>query len=107
MIIVVLSAATGMLVGLLRFPVFSLVPVVVFSAAGAAGSGIFAGASTDTIVLEVLGSIAAPQIAYLPISLAVELIGSSRWASHVRAAIRHHFRAEHHVWSLGRPRRRH
>jgi hypothetical protein len=107
MIIVVLSAATGMLVGLLRFPVFSLVPVVVFSAVSVAGSGVIAGAPTDTIVLEVLGSIAAPQYAYLAISLAGELIGSSRWASHVRAEIRHHFRAEHHVWPLGRPRRRH
>ena len=83
MIIVVLSAAAGILLALVRVPVFSLVPVVVFFAAGAAGTGIVAGTAPKTIALEVIGSIIAPQYAYLGISLAAELICSSRWASHV------------------------
>ena len=48
MIIVVLSAATGSLLALLRFPVFSLVPVVVSFAAGTATTAIVAG-PTETI----------------------------------------------------------
>ena len=95
MIIVVLSAATGSLLALLRFPVFSLVPVVV-SFAGAAATAIVAG-PTETIALEVIGSIVTLQLVYLGASLAAELIGSSRWAAHVRAAIEHYFGAERHV----------
>ena len=52
MLILVLSAATGSLLALLRFPVFSLVPVVVSFAAGAAATAIVAAASTETIALE-------------------------------------------------------
>jgi len=107
MIIVVLSAAAGILLALVRVPVFSLVPVVVFFAAVAAGTGIVAGTAPKTIALEVIGSIIAPQYAYLGISLAAELICSSRWASHVRAAIGYHFDAERHVWPFRSPRRRH
>ncbi len=83
LIIVVLSAAAGMLLALLRFPVLSLVPVVVFFAAG---SALVAGAPTETII-DVIGSIAAPQFAYLGVSLAVELTG---W-------LRQHFDAERHA----------
>ena len=107
MIIVVLSAAAGILLASVRVPVFLLVPVVVFFAAVAAGTGIVAGTAPKTIALEVIGSIIAPQYAYLGISLAAELICSSRWASHVRAAIGHHFGAERHVGPFGSPRRRH
>ena len=89
MIIVVLSAATGSLLALLRFPVFALVPVVVSFAAGAAATAIVAAAPTETIALEVIGSIVTPQLAYLGASLAAELIGSSKWAAHLRAAIGH------------------
>jgi hypothetical protein len=96
MLIAVLSAATGSLLALLRFPVFSLVPVVVSFAAGAAATAIVA-APAETIALEVIGSIVTPQLAYLGASLAAELIGSSRWAAHVRAAIGHYFGAKRHV----------
>ena len=63
MLIVVLSAATGSLLALLRFPVFSLVPVVVSFAAGAAATAIVAAAPTETIALAVIGSIVTPQLA--------------------------------------------
>jgi hypothetical protein len=79
MMIVVLSAAAGILLASVRFPVFSLVPVVVSFAAGAAGTGIVAGTAPKTIALEVIGSIVAPQYAYLGVSLVAELICSSRW----------------------------
>jgi hypothetical protein len=94
--IVALSAVAGILLALVRFPVFSLVPVVVSFAAGAAVAGIVAGAPEETIVLGVIGSIVAPQFAYLGASLTAELIGSSRWASHVWAALGHHFGAQRH-----------
>jgi hypothetical protein len=106
MMLMVLSGAAGIVLALLRFPVFSLVPIVVFFGAGAAGKGIVVGAPIETITLEVIGSIAAPQFAYLGVSLAVEFIGPSRWASHVRAAIGLHLGAER-FWPFGSPRRRH
>ena len=106
MLIMVLSAAAGTVLALLRFPVFSLLPVVVLFAAGAAVTGILTEAPTETIALEVIGSIAAPQFAYLGVSFAVEFIRSSRCVSDLRAAIGRHFSAEHHVWPFGSPRRR-
>jgi hypothetical protein len=97
MMVVVLSAAVGILLALLRFPAWFLVPVAAFLGADAMLTGIVAGVPTETIALEVLGSIAAPQFAYLGVSVAVELSGLLRWASHVRAAIGRHFGAERPV----------
>ena len=85
MLVVVLSAAVGFLLALLCVPAWLLVPVAAFFGADVMLTGIVSGVPLETIALEVLGSIAAPQFAYLGVSVAVELVGSSRWASHVQA----------------------
>ena len=87
MLFVIFGVPVGALVALQRFPVFSLAPVVALFAAGAIVTGIATGHDPRAIVIEVLGAIASPQLAYLTASLTVYLILSSRLLPTVQAAI--------------------
>ena len=71
MLFVIFGVPVGALVALQRFPVFSLAPVVALFAAGAIVTGIATGHDPRAIVIEVLGAIASPQLAYPPVSRSI------------------------------------
>jgi hypothetical protein len=87
MLFVIFGVPVGALVALQRYPVFSLAPVVALFAAGAIVTGIATGQDPRAIVIEVMGAIASPQLAYVTASLTVYLILSSRLLPTVQAAI--------------------
>jgi hypothetical protein len=84
---VIFGVPIGALVASLRYPVFSLAPVVALFAAGALVTGIATGHDPRAIGIEVLGAIASPQLAYVATSLTIYLILSSRFVPTVQTAI--------------------
>lgn len=69
-VVLLFGAAIGLSLGLARFKVFALLPVILFLAAGAIGSGLADGLEFRFIALAVLVAVVSPQIAYLASFLA-------------------------------------
>ena len=65
-----IAVATGIGCVFVRYPVFLLITVCPLLAAGALLSGIRFGTPAWFIVVEVFGSIAAPQVTFMAVSLA-------------------------------------
>jgi hypothetical protein len=86
-----------------RNPVFSLVPVVAFFASGAMVTGIAAGHDARIIGVEILGSVASPQLAFLAASVTAYLIRFSRLLPSVQAAIGRELRTAFEVPSTVPP----
>jgi hypothetical protein len=61
----ILGAAAGAILGLLRFKVFALLPSTSILGACAIANGVAAGRESLGIVLNLLGAVASPQIGYL------------------------------------------
>jgi hypothetical protein len=94
MTFVMLGVAAGVSCAFLRHPFLPLLPISALLAAGAVLTGIACGTHPGMIVAEVFGSIAAPQFAFVAISLTDHLIRSSRLIPQVQAAIGRQLRAE-------------
>jgi hypothetical protein len=78
----------------LRYPFLPLLPIAALLAAGAALMGIAFGSHPGVIAAEVFGSIAAPQFAFMAVSLADHYIRSTRLIPQVQAAIGRQLRTE-------------
>ena len=94
MVFVALGAVAGLLLAVRRYPFFLLAPIVGFLAVGALLFGIIHGSHPGTIGLEVLGSVAAPQLVYLAVNLTADLTRSTRLIPHVQTAIGQELRAQ-------------
>ena len=91
MMFVVLGVAAGVLCAFLRYPFFSLAAVGALLAAGAV---LALRAHPGVIAVEVFGSVAVPQLAFVAVSLTDHLIRRTRLIPQVRAAIGQQLRAE-------------
>jgi hypothetical protein len=94
-----IAVATGIGCVFVRYPVFLLVAACPLLAAGALLSGIRFGTPAWLIVVEVFGSIAAPQVTFMAVSLALfafkrHLARSSKLIPHAQTAIGRQLRAE-------------
>jgi hypothetical protein len=87
MLFVMLGLAVGALYALLRYPFLPLLPMGVLLAAGAVLMGIVCGTHPGLIAAEVIGCIAAPQFAFVSITLADQFIRSTKLVPQVQAAI--------------------
>jgi hypothetical protein len=94
MVFVALGAVAGTVLAVRRCPFFLLVPIVGFLAVGALLFGIIHGSQPGTIGVEVLGSLAAPQLVYLAVSLTADLTRSTRLIPQVQTAIGQELRAQ-------------
>ena len=94
MIFVMFGIAAGVSFAFLRYPFLPLPPIGVFLAVGAVLMGLASGTHLGVIAAEVFGSIAAPQFAFVTVSLTDHLIRSSRLIPQVQAAIGRQLRAE-------------
>ena len=63
-IVLIIGAAAGVILGLGRFKVLALLPVILIVAAGAITSSVATGFEPRTIALGVLVAVASPQIGY-------------------------------------------
>jgi hypothetical protein len=81
-------------VAFLRYPYFSLAAIGALLATGAVLAGIVLRAHPGVIAVEVFGSIAAPQFAFVAVSLTDRLIRRTRLIPQVRAAIGQQLRDE-------------
>ena len=93
------AVAAGIGCAFVRHSVLPLVVLCPLLAAGALLSGIHFGAPAGLIAVEVLGSIAAPQVTFMAVSLALfgfrrYLARSSKLIPQVRTAIGQQLRAE-------------
>jgi hypothetical protein len=93
MVFVTLGAVAGAVLAVRRYPFFLLVPIVGLLAVGALIFGIIHGSHPGTIGVDVLGSLAAPQLVYLAVSLTADLTRSTRLIPHVQTAIGQELRA--------------
>ena len=64
-IILILGAAAGAILGFRHFKVWALVPLIVFAASGVVANGIATGLDRRSIILVLLAAVACPQISYL------------------------------------------
>jgi len=87
MLFVTLSLAVGVLCALLRYPFLPLLPMGVLLAAGAVLMGIVCGTHPGLIAAQVFGCIAAPQFAFVSITLADQFVRSAKPVPQVQAAI--------------------
>jgi hypothetical protein len=97
MVFVVFGVAAGVLSAFLRYPFFLLAAIGALLAAGAALTGIVVGTHPGVIAVEVFGSVAAPQFAFVAVSLTDHLIRRTRLIPQVRAAIGQQLHAEFEV----------
>jgi hypothetical protein len=97
MVFVVFGVAAGVLCAFLRYPFFLLAAIGALLAAGAALTGIVVGTHPGVIAVEVFGSVAAPQFAFVAVSLTDHLIRRTRLIPQVRAAIGQQLHAEFEV----------
>ncbi len=74
MAMLILGAAAGVILGLGRFKVLALLPVILIVLAGAIGNGVANGLEPRAIAFGTLMAIASPQIGYLVSSLGVSFI---------------------------------
>ena len=94
MTFVMFGVAAGVSCAFLRYPFLPLLPIAALLAAGAALMGIAFGSHPGVIAAEVFGSIAAPQFAFMAVSLADHYIRSTRLIPQVQAAIGRQLRTE-------------
>ena len=94
MTFVMFGVAAGVSLAFLRYPFLPMPPIGVLLAVGAVLMGIASGTHPGVIAAEVFGSIAAPQFAFVAVSLTDHLIRSSRLIPQVQAAIGRQLRAE-------------
>jgi len=73
-IVLIFGAVAGMILGLGRFKVLALLPVIVIVAAGAIGNGLASGLELRIIAFGVPVAVVCPQIGYLVSSLAAGYI---------------------------------
>lgn len=78
----------------LRYPVVPLLPVSALLAIGAVLSGIALGAHPGVIAVKGFASIAAPQFAFIAVSLTQHLVLSIRMIRHVQTTIGQQLRAQ-------------
>jgi hypothetical protein len=86
-VFVVVSIIVGLVVGLRRCPFFLLVPLAAVLAGGTLFIGIIHGVHPGVIGVEVIGSVAALQLAYLSVSLTTYLTRSAGLMPQIQAAI--------------------
>jgi hypothetical protein len=94
MVFIAFGAVAGSVLAFRRYPVFLLVPLVGFLAASALLVGIVEGSHAGAIGVEVLGSLAAPQLVYLAVSQTDDLPRSARLLPQVQTAIGQQLRAQ-------------
>ena len=94
MMFVMFGVAAGVSVAFLRYPFLPLPLIGVLLAVGVVLMGIASGTYLGVIAAEVFGSIAAPQFAFVAVSLTDHLIRSFRLIPQVQAAIGRQLRAE-------------
>ena len=87
MLFVMFGVAAGVSCAFLRYPFLPLPPIGVLLAVGAVLTGLASGTHPGVIAAEVFGSIAAPQFAFVAVSLTDHLVRSSRLIPQVQAAI--------------------
>jgi hypothetical protein len=94
MLFVMFGVAAGVSWAFLRYPFLPLPLIGVLLAVGAVLTGIAFGTHPGVIAAEVFGSVAAPQFAFVAVSLTNHLVSSSRLMAQVQAAIGRQLRAE-------------
>jgi hypothetical protein len=94
MVFVAVGALAGAVLASRRYRAFLLVPVAASMAAVAFLVGIVHGSHPGAIALEVLGSIVAPQFAYVALSLTAHLTRLAKLVPQVQAAIGQQLRAQ-------------
>ena len=94
MMFVTFGVAAGVLCALLRYPFFPLLPASALLATGAVSTGIALGTHPGVTALEVFGTIAASQLAFVAVSLTHYRVRSTRLIPHVQAAIGKELRTE-------------
>jgi hypothetical protein len=72
--ILIFGAAVGIILGLGRFKVFALLPVILLFAAGTIARGIATGLEARTIAFGLLAAVASPQIAYVVSAIGTDFI---------------------------------
>jgi hypothetical protein len=83
----VIGAIIGVVCALLRYRVLMVLPLGVLLAVATVLSGIVLHVHPGLIAAEVFGSIAAPQIAYVAVSLTRHLVRSRKLIQQIQAAI--------------------
>ncbi len=71
-VVLIFGAGAGVILGLGRFKVLALLPVIVIVAAGAIGNGLATGLEPRIIAFGVLVAVVCPQIGYLVSSFAAD-----------------------------------
>ena len=94
MMFVTFGVGAGVLWGLLRYPFVPLLPASALLATGAVLTGIALGTHPGVTALEVFGTIAAPQLVFVAVSLTHYRVRSTRLIPHVQAAIGKELRTE-------------
>jgi hypothetical protein len=94
MMFVMFGIAAGISCALLRYAFLPVLPLGALLAAGAALVGIACASHPGVIAAEVFGSIAAPQFAFIVVSLADHYIRSKRQIPQMQWAIGRQLRAE-------------
>jgi uncharacterized membrane protein len=94
MLFVMFGVAAGVSWAFLRYPFLPLPLIGVLLAVGVVLTGIAFGTHPGVIAAEVFGSVAAPQFAFVAVSLTNHLVSSSRLMPQVQAAIGRQLRAE-------------
>ncbi len=97
MMFVTFGVAAGLLCALLCYPFFPLLPASALLATGAVLTGIALGTHPGVTALEVFGTIAASQLAFVTVSLTYYRVRSTRLIPHVQAAIGKELRTEPEV----------
>ena len=64
-IILILGAATGAILGFRHFKVWALTPLIVFTAAGVVANGVAIGLDSRNMMFGLLAAVVCPQIGYL------------------------------------------
>jgi hypothetical protein len=75
-VILIFGAAAGVILGLGRFKVLGLLPVILIVAAGVIAKGVATGLEPHIIAFGVLVGVASPQIGYLVSSIGVSYIAA-------------------------------
>src|SRR5262249_6092041 len=94
MVFVAVGAVAGLVLAVRRYPFFLLVPIIGFLAVCAMLFRIIHRRHPGTIGVEVLGSVAVPQLVYLALSLTADLTRPTRLIPHVQTAIGQELRAQ-------------
>jgi hypothetical protein len=97
MVFVVLGVVAGVSFAFLRYPVLPLVPVSALLGTAALLTGVALGNHSGMIAVDVLASVAAPQFAFVAVSLTSYIVRSTMLIPQVQAAIGQQLRFEFEV----------